>query len=327
MGYGVTGLSALDPATYVPHPLHGPDRAFPETNCYIDVWIELLHAHGLEPTAMLACCAAIDWEGDQWTFFKPPHADLEALYGVEIEELSVYRPLADHIAVLLRLGRTTIVEVDAFWLPDVAGRAYRIAHEKTSIAPSAIDIAGRRLRYFHNGGLFEVAGDDFDQVLRTAATSYPPDVLPGYAELVKLDRLRQRDERELRRIAAGLLARHAARIPDRNPVAAFAAQLGDDVAALSGDSEAYHAYAFATLRQCGAAWSLLAEFLGWLGRADAAAGHATALADGSRVLLMKLARAARSGKPLDVAANLAAMAATWDTLAGELPKTGAARVA
>src|SRR4029079_1878071 len=81
----VTGLAELDPATYVPHRLHGADRLFAETNCYVDVWIELLHAHGLEPAAMLAFCAAIDWEGDQWTFFKPPHADLEALYGVEIE--------------------------------------------------------------------------------------------------------------------------------------------------------------------------------------------------------------------------------------------------
>jgi len=75
----VTVLGSLDPATYAPHRLHGPDRPFPETNCYVDVWIELLHAHGLDPMAMLGFCAAIDWEDDQWTFFKPPLADLEAL--------------------------------------------------------------------------------------------------------------------------------------------------------------------------------------------------------------------------------------------------------
>jgi hypothetical protein len=319
----VSGLADLEPERYVPHRLHGADRLFAETNCYVDVWIELLHAHQLEPTAMLAFCAAIDWEGDQWTFFKPPHADLEALYGVEIEELSVYRQLADHIDVLLRSGRTTIVEVDAFWLPDVAGRAYGIVHEKTSIAPSAIDIAARRLRYFHNGGLFELQGDDFDAVLHTAAAPPAPGVLPGYAELVKLERLRRRDNRELRRIARGLLSRHTARLPQRNPVTAFAEQLDADLPGLYGDVEAYHAYAFATLRQCGAAWSMLAEFLGWLGQGTAAAGRAEALADGSRVLLMKLARATRSGRPLDPSA-LAEMAGGWDALAAELQRLGAA---
>ncbi len=322
----MTRLAALDPAHYVPHRLHGTDQPFPETNCYVDVWIELLHAYGLEPTAMLAFCAAVDWEGDQWTFFKPPHADLEALYGVEIEELSVYRPLADHIATLLRLGRTTIVEVDAYSLPDVAGRAYGIVHEKTSIAPSWIDVEGRRLRYFHNGGLFELGGDDFDAVLRTASAAPAPDVLPGYAELVKLDRLEHRADHDLRRTAVGLLVRHVARLPERNPVGAFGEQLVEDLDALYGDGDAYHAYAFATLRQCGAAWSLLAEFLGWLDAPAAATAPATALVDGSRVLLLKLARAARSGRPLDPAGNLAEMADAWDALAAELQKTGAARI-
>ena len=31
---------------WVPHRLHGPDRMWPETNCYVDLWIELLHALG-----------------------------------------------------------------------------------------------------------------------------------------------------------------------------------------------------------------------------------------------------------------------------------------
>ena len=44
---------------------------------------------------------------------------------------------------------------------------------------------------------------------------------------------------------------------------------------------------------------MLAEFLGWLGQAGTAAELAEELADGSRVLLLKLARATRSGKPLN----------------------------
>jgi hypothetical protein len=323
----VTVLGSLDPATYAPHRLHGPDRSFPETNCYVDVWIELLHAHGLDPMAMLGFCAAIDWEDDQWTFFKPPLADLEALYGIEVEELSVYRPLADHVGTLLARGRTTIVEVDAFSLPDVAGRTYGIAHEKTSIAPAAIDPTRRRLRYFHNAGLFELTGDDYDAVLGTPNAQRPPAMLPGYAELVKLERRRGRDANDLRRVAAGLLARHADRLPDRNPAAAFAGQLADDLGRLAGDAAAYHAYAFATLRQCGAAWSLLAEFLAWLRTADAAADHAERLAATARVLILRLARAARSGRPLDAAENLADLTAAWDALAAALAKATSARVA
>jgi Domain of unknown function (DUF1839) len=323
----VTVLGALDPATYAPHRLHGADRLFPETNCYVDVWIELLHAHGLEPTAMLAFCAAIDWEGDQWTFFKPPLADLEALYGVEVEELSVYRPLADHVGTLLARGRTTIVEVDAFWLPDVAGRTYRTAHEKTSIAPTAIDPVDGRMRYFHNAGLFEVAGEDYAAMLAAGTSPQQSAVLPGYAELVKLERRRDRNARDLRRIAGGLLARHVARLPERNPAAAFAEQLADDLGRLAGDADAYHAYAFATLRQCGAAWSLLAEFLAWLGSPGHVADHAGHLADTARVLILKLARAARSGRPLDAAENLADLITAWDALAADLVKAAATRVA
>ena len=39
----------------------------------------------------------LDFEGDQWTFFKPPHGDLPALYGVDVQELNIWRPLLDHV--------------------------------------------------------------------------------------------------------------------------------------------------------------------------------------------------------------------------------------
>ena len=76
-------LAALRPAepAFAAHPLHDADREWPETNCYVDLWIELLHARGLEPEAMLGFTLRQDFEGDQFTFFKPPLADLEALYG------------------------------------------------------------------------------------------------------------------------------------------------------------------------------------------------------------------------------------------------------
>ena len=115
----------LDPAAYARHPLHCADRAWPESNCYVDLWVELLHTAGAEPLAALPFALAVDVEGDQWTFFKFPLADLEALYGVSVFELNVWRPLVVHVAEQLALGRPSIVEVDAFYLPDTAGTSYR----------------------------------------------------------------------------------------------------------------------------------------------------------------------------------------------------------
>ena len=72
----------IDPHAYRPSALHDPSRHWPETNCYVDLWIELLAALGFEPAAMLGFTVAQDFEGDQFTFFKVPLEDLEALYGV-----------------------------------------------------------------------------------------------------------------------------------------------------------------------------------------------------------------------------------------------------
>ena len=54
--------------------------------------IELLHACGYEPTALFAHIVRMDFEGDQWTFFKPPPEDLEQLYGVDIHEMNPTGP-------------------------------------------------------------------------------------------------------------------------------------------------------------------------------------------------------------------------------------------
>ena len=66
----------LDAASYARHALHAEDRVWVEKNCYVDIWIEVIHALGCEPLAMLPFVVALDFEGDQWTFFKPPHDEL-----------------------------------------------------------------------------------------------------------------------------------------------------------------------------------------------------------------------------------------------------------
>ena len=68
--------------------LHGPENTWIEKNCYIDIWIEVLHSRGLEPLASLAFTLGLDYEGDQFTFFKTPLSDLRLLYGVEVQELT-----------------------------------------------------------------------------------------------------------------------------------------------------------------------------------------------------------------------------------------------
>src|SRR6185437_2095708 len=47
-------LFGLDPATYAHSALHDPDRTFRETNCYVDLWIELLHAQGIDAASAMA---------------------------------------------------------------------------------------------------------------------------------------------------------------------------------------------------------------------------------------------------------------------------------
>ncbi|HAE99754.1 MAG TPA: DUF1839 domain-containing protein, partial [Methylophilaceae bacterium] len=91
----VQNIFALTPETYQPHALHCHDQNFRETNCYSDLVIEIINGLGLNAVACLGYTLAADFEGDQWTFGKPSHHDLENLYGVRIEELSLYRALVD----------------------------------------------------------------------------------------------------------------------------------------------------------------------------------------------------------------------------------------
>ncbi len=285
--------------SYTPHRLHAGERIWPEANCYVDLWIEVLHDRGLDPVPLLAFALAADFEGDQWTFFKPPIADLGALYGVEIEELNPWRALIEHIAVQAARGRTVIVEVDSYCLPDTAGTTYRAEHGKTAVAVKAIDVAGERLDYFHGAGLHTLAGEDFRGAFRIGQAALPP-----YVELVKWRRPPlagdARDE-----AAWTLLQTHAARMPSENPVAALAARFAADVAWLQAEPAAFHAYAFSMLRQLGAASELGAAFLGWLiataprpGIDGAGAAAAlTELATGAKALQFKLARAVHGKRP------------------------------
>ena len=122
-------IAALDPATYKRHLIHGENRTWAETNCYSDVVIELLHGLGHEPIAALAFTFTIDFECDQWTFFKFPDADLLDLYGLDIQELAVWRPLVDHISEQVAVGILTggTIKIGAVMTKGGAAMATRLA--------------------------------------------------------------------------------------------------------------------------------------------------------------------------------------------------------
>src|SRR5262245_40425576 len=111
-------LLGLDPATWRPSALHGGNRIWPETNCYIDVWVELLPALGHPVEPALSFTVLQDFEGDQFTFFKFPLEDLQTLFGLSVQELAIYESVEAQTMAQLRRGRPVLVEVDAFWLPD-----------------------------------------------------------------------------------------------------------------------------------------------------------------------------------------------------------------
>ena len=313
-------LFQLDPANYQRHPIHREVRDWAETNCYVDIWIELLHAWGFEPIAALPFTFGIDFEGDQWSFFKFPHADLFELYGLDVQELAIWRPLVTHIEEQVTLGRPVLVEFDSFYLPDTAGTAYQIAHVKSTVAVVEIDVAAQHLGYFHGQGYYHLDGDDFVKVLRINETN--PAMLPPYVEIVKR-RFGALCQDELTQMSLQLLRRQLARLPDVNPFDKFRARFQTDLGWLAQESlEMFHQYSFATLRQFGACYEQSATYLRWLHERtrkplDRAIETFREISKGAKTLQFHLARMMARKRPMDLT-PLEALAAKWVSSMSEL---------
>jgi Domain of unknown function (DUF1839) len=303
-------LTGKHPAHYRPHRLHSESRSYAETNCYTDVIIELLNACGYEPLAAFGHLVRMDFEGDQWTFFKPPAEDLELLFGVDIHEMQPYRPLPVQIAEQLEAGRTIIVELDSFYLPDTAGTSYRYGHAKSSVAADAIDPRSETLRYFHGRGLYELRNGDYRGAFRTAE-GFDDHVLPPYTELVRFDARPRLEGDALHGAARRLLRRHLAKRPSDNPFESFGAQLADALPdLLDGSLDDYHAYAFATVRMAGAAFEIAASHVRWLlgSEAEPAVDAMQEIVDGCKTLSFRLARR----RPFEPEPRVAALADAWE---------------
>jgi len=308
-------IVTLDPLTYQRHLIHGEGRTWAETNCYSDLWIELLHALGYEPIAALPYTLAIDFEGDQWTFFKFPLVDMLDLYGLDVQELAIWRPLVVHIEEQVGRGRPVLAELDSYYLPDTVGTAYKTGHVKTTVAVNEIDISAQHLGYFHNQGYFHLDGDDFIDIFRLRAAP-DPTTLPPYVEFVKLNPDAALHGKELLGHSLNILRKQLDLIPEQNPFYSFKARLESDMSWLMTEPlETFHQYSFATLRQFGACYELSATYLNWLSQQGESDLEETtrafsALSDNAKAMQFQLARAMNRRKPLDLS-GLDTMADTW----------------
>ncbi len=306
----------LDPARYQSHGLHSTERMWPETNCYVDLWIEVLHAMGTEPEAMLGFTLTQDFEGDQMTFFKVALEDLERLYGVRATELAIFDCVEEHVAEQIRRGRLCLVEMDSFYMPDTHATGYRREHGKTTVGINRLDSDGRVMEYFHNAGYFRVEGEDFDGLFERNRSADGPQFLP-YTEFAKLPAARP-DPDHLRREARRLLAFHFGRRPEQNPVAAFAAVFPAQVEKLADRPfDFFHKYAFNTLRQLGANFELAASHLEWLGDSgefETEKAAALRISETAKTVQFQLARAVARRKFNSLAASLEPAIDAWSGL-------------
>ncbi len=303
-----------------PHALHGADAIWQETNCYMDLWIELLHGWGLDPRAALSFTVAQDYEGDHFTFFKYPPADLELLYGTVVQEMAIYDTLEAHIGEQVVRGHTVLVEMDSYYLPDTRATAYRRGHVKTTVAIDRIDTASQRLSYYHGTGYHAAQDDDYRGLLRlTPALADNPNLLFPYAECVKRARP-PLPPRAQGNAAASLMRHHLGRRPDTSPVSRWRAEFAGQVDTILARGDAYfHHYGFNLPRQLGANFEMLRHGLAWLGEhgyrvPQPVCDAALAVASECKVLQFRLARAVARGRPDACNDCLDALELAYDTV-------------
>jgi Domain of unknown function (DUF1839) len=312
-------LPGLDPAAYRPHALHDGQRNWPETNCYVDLWIEVLHALGLDVSAALGFTVRQDFEGDQFTFFKFPPEDLATLFDIHVQELAIYDVVERHTLEQLRRGRLVLIEADSFYLPDTRGTSYRTTHGKTTIAVNLLDPDAHRLHYFHNAGYFELSGADFDGLFREPQRQ--PAFLFPYVEFVKRGTAPPAD---LYDRALALMKNHLRQRPAQNPVHAYRQAFAAHARELAErPMEYFHLYSFNLLRQLGANFELLASHLVWLeSHGERGLGSALTaareIASQAKTMQFQLARAVARKKFEALEESLRGLAATYDLAIGEL---------
>lgn len=299
-------------------------RDWPLTNCYVDLWMGVLRHWQLDPVAGLAFTVTQDFEGDQFTFFKYPLDDLERLYGVLVQELSIYRDLEAHAVEQVRRNRLFIVEVDGFYLPDTRSTSYRTTHTKTTIGIDAIDPDRRQAYYIHNGGRYFFDDGDYDGALcHRLAPDALADWLPPYVEIAGR-RFPALADHDLANEAATMLRRHLRRAPNVNPIERYADAFPGHVEQLiAASTDFFHLYAFNTVRQLGANFELLGVFLRWLEQRgqyglESIAARCDELSATAKVLQFRLARASARRRPDACTEHLDALQRCYEQIMSSL---------
>lgn len=193
-------------------------------------------------------------------------------------------------------------------MPDTAGTAYRSNHVKTTITPTKIDTPQHVLWYLHNGGLYELSGDDFDGVFELRPDSEL--TLPPYIEVI-----RYHPGRAVPDALETIVQEQFSRRAPGNPVERLAVAVATAAEWLpEAGVDTFHLWAFSSLRQCGATAELLADFAegieGTFAGASAAAAPLREVASNAKAAQFKMARIA-NGRKGDAAPALSAMVTGW----------------
>lgn len=300
-------LATAAERTWTQHPLHGElGDPWPVSNCYADLWIELLPWLGLDPIPAFSHCFAVDYEGRNWTFHKLPLRDLYTLYRLDVGEFNVWLDLDEHVEEQLARGNPVLIEADSYFLPDTEATTYRTRHQKTTIAVVALDRAASRMQFFHDNGFHALEGADYEGVFRSGSFSLPP-----YMEVVKSRGRPPEDETWAAALDVARL--HAARVPQDNPLARYGEALPAELAALQHGAFDFHDWAFSTVRQAGSAYQYAAAFCHAVpgGGLRVASDHFIEVSRALKSLMMQVARATRRGRVPEAFPQLESAAEHW----------------
>ncbi|MBV9119701.1 MAG: DUF1839 family protein [Chloroflexi bacterium] len=298
------------PAEYVGHWLHiDSSRVWQEHNCYVDLWIELLHSLGLNPLPAFYTALLAGFQADQWTFVKPDHWAIARLFGIDVIEVDIWRGVEAHVLAQLENHSVPLLETDCWYLPDTAGMSYQQQHKKSAIAIVAVEPESQVLRYFHNRGFHEIRGADYRGALYL---DEPPRLVP-YAEAALIGGRCARSDDELRQISLDLLSVRFEQSRQESTFVSFREHLECAIAELHEGAIDFHEYAFANFRQLGSACALGAEYLRWLDLPDSAptAAALDRISELAQSFILRLARLAARARTPEIEPTMSDMVQAW----------------
>ena len=152
---------------------------YTETNCYTDILIELLHARGDEPLAALGLHAADGLRGRPVDVLQAaPERPRSAVRRSTSTRCSRTGRCPSRSPSRSRRGRTMIVELDSWYLPDTAATSYRTRAREDSVVARGDRPRGRAAALLpQRRRSTSSSGEDYRGVFRLGR-EFSGDVLP-----------------------------------------------------------------------------------------------------------------------------------------------------